>query len=309
MILVTGSSGFVGSNLVKIFRKKHELLGVDLNESETTDLVCDIGSSDLLSILEEKKSNEITIINLAAARFDFGAKPSDYYYHNVTANQKFLETISSLNIKKFIHVSSVASIDGESIRYSNHLSCDDAYRSTKFLQEIQTISWCKQNNVKYVSLLPSAIFSSKERSDTNIGKLQKILKYLPFIPKIDTKKSLTYLPNLISYIDEATDEGFLSGRYLAIEKPVLSVSEMITLLSNKKLLTSGVPFLKEILIITSKILYVIGGFGRIDLKLTPNRVEKLFKETAYDNVNSDEIDIYSYEKSSQENLKKILENL
>ncbi len=300
LILVTGSSGYVGTNLVKALRRKNFVIGVDLQESPNTDYICDIGSQKLFDILDQIKFTELIIINLAAARFDFGATASEYFNKNVSASQKFLKNLNSFNIKRFIHISSVASIDGESISYSKSLNCDDAYRVTKFLQEKEIISWCKENDVDYNSLLPSAIFSSNERSDTNIGKLQTFLRFLPFIPEINTRKSLTYMENLIDFIEKSIHGKFISGRYMTIEKPVLSVTQIIGLLSKRKLIILNIPFLKIFLNIASYILFVLGGFGRIDLKLTPNRVEKIFKETSYENEDYEDINVTSYSEEAEE---------
>lgn len=60
--------------------------------------------------------------------------------------------------------------------------------------------WCDINNIELTILYPSAIFSNDIRSDTNIGKLQSISQYIPFIPKIDNFKSLTYLPKFSQFI-------------------------------------------------------------------------------------------------------------
>lgn len=53
---------------------------------------------------------------------------------------------------------------------------------------------------------------------------------------------------------------------------------------------------------------MLGFFGRIDLKLTPNRVFKLFSDTSYSHVNWEYIDTVTYAsrkcKQLPENLKK-----
>ena len=89
-------------------------------------------------------------------------------------------------------------MDGKNISYSDNLNCDDAYRATKYIQETLIENWCDINNIELTILYPSAIFSNDIRSDTNIGKLQSISQYIPFIPKIDNFKSLTYLLNFLN---------------------------------------------------------------------------------------------------------------
>ena len=66
------------------------------------------------------------------------------------------------------------------------------------------------------------------------------------------------------------------------------------------------PFLLVILKIIAYSLYVLGLFGRIDLKLTPNRVVKLFSDTSYGQFISDYVDTETYASRNCEQLPAIL---
>ena len=304
--IVTGSSGFVASNLIPELKKIINVIGIDITNSSYTDYCIDIGDNDLEGILQNYSDHNITIINLAAARFDFGSEPDDYYYKNVQSTELFLKCIDKYNISKFIHMSSVASFDGKHLEYSKKLSCDDAYRVTKNLQENIIINWCTKNNIKHFIIYPSAIFLNKHRSDTNIGKLQNISKYLPFIPNIDVKKSLTFLPFLTNFVIQCINDRLSDGKYLTIERPVKTVTEILRLNIKRKLIVVKIPFLKYILFLISYTLYIFGGFGKIDMKLTPNRVVKIFKNTSYDNIKS--IDTHTYNKINSTDIAKIFNN-
>ena len=73
------------------------------------------------------------------------------------------------------------------------------------------------------------------------------------------------------------------GEYLTIERPVLSVSDILAELSGRKTVQVSVPFLQAILTLLAYLLWGALG-GRVDTKLTPNRVKKLFANTDYDVV-------------------------
>ena len=182
-ILVTGSSGFVASQLIPILKKEHDVVGLDLKPSTYTDYLVDISSKQQLSKILLNYNIEI-VINLAAARFDFGPSAEEYYKSNVTCHSDFLSNLDDLRIKHFIHVSSVASIDGQKINFNHNLGYDDSYRSTKYLQEKLILDWCRAKDIKNSILYPSAIFTLDPRPDTNIGKVQKLIKLLPIIPSI-----------------------------------------------------------------------------------------------------------------------------
>lgn len=305
-VLITGSSGYVASDLIPHLKKETNVFGVDKRNSNYSDLEAGIESREFKDCMDQFYGEEMVVVNLAAARFDFGATAPDYHKLNVECHQKFLKVLSSLNVRKFIHVSSVAALDGRNIAYSETLDCDDAYRATKYLQEVAIQKWCDEHNVALTILYPSAIFSDDPRSDTNIGKLQSVSKLIPFIPKIEVIKSLTYLPFFSKFIIESVAGKIPCGKYLTIEKSSLTVSQMIQVISGRPTKLVNIPFLPEILKITAKILYVLGLFGRVDLMLTPNRVVKLFSDTSYSHVNAMGIDTETYGSRNCIDLPEIL---
>ncbi len=296
----------MASNLVSLITKGTDFVGVDISPSEYTNVQTNIQSVEFKKYLERFDQKELVVVNLAAARFDFGATAMDYYKLNVECHQVFTKALSNLNIRKFIHVSSVAALDGQNISYSEKLDCDDAYRATKYLQEVMIQKWCDEHNVPLTILYPSAIFSDDPRSDTNIGKLQSVSKFIPFIPKIEVIKSLTYLPFFSKFIIDTVADEIPTGKYLTIEKPSLTVSKIIQVISGRPIKLVNIPFLSVILKIIANFLYVLGFFGRVDLKLTPNRVVKLFSDTSYSHVNSKDIDTETYALRNCKDLPEIL---
>ena len=123
-----------------------------------------------------------------------------------------------------------------------------------------------------------------------------------FIPKIEVTKSLTYLPFFQKFIIDLVAGEISTGKYLTIEKPSLTVSNMIQVISGRSIKLVHIPFFSGILKIIANFLYVMGFFGRIDLKLTPNRVVKLFSDTSYSNVDSMDIDTDTYASRNCEEL-------
>ena len=305
-VIVAGSSGYVASNLIPWLQKQTCVFGVDQSSSNHTHLQAGIESAELSEWLTQF-DDEIFIINLAAARSDFGAAAKDYFRLNVECHIDFLKSLELCKIKKFIHVSSVAAIDGRDIKYSEDLNCDDAYRSTKYLQEKLIKNWCEKRAIELFIVYPSAIFSRDARSDTNIGKLQSISRRLPFIPSVDVIKSLTFLPNLSKFITDLVVDDVPAGKYLTIEQPSLTVSEMIQIISGRPIRLIRIPGIKLLLRIIAYFLHIVGGFGRIDLKLTPNRVIKLFSDTSYNNL--DNIDTETYLLRNRDKLSDLLKGL
>ena len=277
-VIVTGSSGYVGSHIIDILKKNYDLLCIDKEPSIYTDIVADIADHTLESSLD--LNEEYILVNLAACRTDHDVTAKEYFESNVRKHEIFLEMLSRFKLLHFIHMSSVAAIDGASMEFDDGLNEDDAYRATKFLQSELIQRWCKKKKIPLTELLPSAIYHDAERRDTNIGKLQNIARYLPMIPKIENKKSLTYLPKLCEFTRFIISSR-MEGRFITIEMPVQTVTEII-----KRQIESNKPTIKffglqQILLVISYIAIFISKLINFEPRLTPNRVKKLFSDTSY----------------------------
>ena len=76
-ILITGSSGYVGSFLVPLLKKRFSVIAVDRVHSQYTDIVNDIADEELHSKLSLE--DDYVVIHCAAARFDYGLKAEIYF--------------------------------------------------------------------------------------------------------------------------------------------------------------------------------------------------------------------------------------
>lgn len=118
-ILVTGSSGFIGSRLVKRLRQDHiPVIGVDIKKAPTTDFILDLSDtskSDFLGSL--MKDQDIThVIHLAALiRVDEGEKePLEYWNANVKGTYTVLKAMNMIEHQpKLIFASSAAVYSSE----------------------------------------------------------------------------------------------------------------------------------------------------------------------------------------------------
>ena len=271
-ILITGSSGYVCSFLVPMLRRRFDVIALDVAEDANTDIVSDISADDLVGKLSSH--NEYIVIHCAAARFDYGIEAKVYFEENVLKTKAFLNTLESLNISQFIHVSSVAAIDGEGIEFDDRLDCDDAYRATKYLQQCEVIDWCRRNEVPWDVVMPSAIYDDAPRSDTNIGKLQAITRFFPVLPRIEVKKSLTFLPKFCLFIERRINTPSETC-FLTVEKPIRTVTQIMRDEAGRDLWSLHVPGLKFILLVLSWVSLGLASVLRREPLLTPSRVTKL----------------------------------
>ena len=107
--LITGGSGFVGSNLIKKLKNlNHNILNIDKKES-----VWHQDVSKYVNITDEKGLNNInyqadTIIHLAAEHRDDVSPKSLYYQVNVEGTKNIVKLAERNNINSIIFFSSVA---------------------------------------------------------------------------------------------------------------------------------------------------------------------------------------------------------
>lgn len=100
-ILITGSSGFVGSNLVKKLSKKHSIIQYDLVNNE------DVLNEKLLS----KKLQDVDlVIHLAAfiSAAESWERPMDYIRNNSLGTLSVVKCSMEVGVKKIIFFSSAA---------------------------------------------------------------------------------------------------------------------------------------------------------------------------------------------------------
>ena len=286
-LLITGSSGYLGKNLIKelIDNDNYCIVGVDKTESKHTNLTINLCAPYLRSKLDEliNPSDQLIILNLAAARTDRGVK-SAYNTDNILATQCFLESIKDLNIIKFIHISSVASFDGEKLFMKklklDDLNHDDCYRLTKFEQEKIVKEWCSKHKIPLNICYPSAIFSKDQPRNTNTFKLFRNVRLFPFLINSNAYKTLTFMPNLVKNIKYIIDND-VEGNLLAIEKPILTVSELQSLIASKmKLKRIKISVKPFIFVLLGRVWEAIFGIITKDPIITEQRVKKFFSSTS-----------------------------
>ena len=81
-ILITGSSGYVGSFLLTLLKERFDVTAIDMSQGADTDIVSDIAADDLFDKLSSNEN--YIVIHCAAARYDYGISANVFFEENVS---------------------------------------------------------------------------------------------------------------------------------------------------------------------------------------------------------------------------------
>lgn len=274
-ILLTGSSGFVGINLISYFGMNSKWSIVSFKREESF-------SQEGLT----KNFNGIdVVIHLAGKAHDLKnvSNPDDYYQGNTELTKMLYDAFLKSTATKFVYISSVKAV-ADSLEAP--LTEDQSpvpqthYGKSKLMAE-QYIQSRELNKCKsYYILRPCMIYGPGNKGNLNL--LHKLIsKGIPYpLASFKNKRSFLSVENLCFIIKEFLErDGIPSGIYNVADDEALSTNDLIKLIakaSDKK------PRLWEI---SPKLIRSMSKLGDLlKLPLTTERVNKLTENYIVDNT-------------------------
>jgi nucleoside-diphosphate-sugar epimerase len=236
-ILVTGSSGFIGSHLTTLLaRQGHELTGLDLVQPAGDYGVQRFMQGDVREIEDVRSALEgvDAVIHLAATHFDFGHSPEEYFENNETGMRVLLEGMREANVNALVFTSTIA-VYGDRFEYSSEQTPPaptSPYGESKLAAEKLIRQWQEeQPDRKAMVLRPCAVFG--ERNVTNMNNLIKQIDSGFFFLFGDGEniKAIAYVGNLIEAIRLLLDRaegGFHVFNYS--DQPELTVNQIVEII-------------------------------------------------------------------------------
>jgi nucleoside-diphosphate-sugar epimerase len=256
-IFITGSTGFVGKNLVSFLSNKFSFVIYD--------------RSDKIKIEQD------LVIHLAGKAHDLKnvSSPEEYYTVNTELTKKVFEAFLYSNAKVFITLSSVKAVADI---LDNELNEDyianpvTHYGKSKLLAEQYILSKEMPEDKRVYILRPCMIHGPGNKGNLNL--LYKIVsKGLPWpLGSFENQRSFCSIDNLFFIIQELIDnENIPNGVYNIADDVPLSTNELINLISESQ---------KKIFHIWNVPKFLINTFARIgDFLKLPLNSERLIKLT------------------------------
>ena len=230
-ILVTGGSGFIGTNLVTdLLKKGHEVSIYDKNISTPypeLSLVADIRNRDRLN----KALHGIDVIYHLAAEHRDDVKPVSLYYDvNVKGAENLVQAADNNNVRRIIFTSSVAVYGlnaGEPSEESTPNPFNE-YSKSKLQSEEVFNNWVRRKKDRSLVIVrPVVIFGEKNR-----GNVYELLRQIAsnrflMIGTGKNKKSMGYVRNISEFLTTFAKSAPGTQVYNYADKPDLTVNALV----------------------------------------------------------------------------------
>ena len=235
-ILVTGGSGFIGTNLTRdLLKEGHKVTIYDKRKSESYPDLCIVGDIRDKEKLTSSMAGSDAVYHLAAEHRD-DVKPLSLYYEvNVRGAENIIYSLKKNDVKRLIFTSTVAvyglnsgeSHDDSPLRPFNDYGKSKCNAETIFSQWVGS----DKNNCLII-VRPTAIFGEKNRGNVYTLLNQISSSKFIMIGKGVNKKSLGYVLNLTSFLASLLE--FKPGQFIYnyADKPDLSMNELIEIFYN-----------------------------------------------------------------------------
>jgi nucleoside-diphosphate-sugar epimerase len=244
-ILITGYSGFLGSHiLTNLSQKGHTI--IKLGRNHNADIICDLSK-------EKFKFIDFDYVIHVAGKAHVHPKSKEeieeFYDVNYIGTKNLIASISKVNIKSLIFISTVAVYGketGELIDESYPLLGESPYALSKIKAEKEVIAFGKRSKTNTVILRLPLITGDKP-----VGNLKNIIlairrNYYFRIGKGDARRSIVSANDVAEVIPELFDiDGVYN--YSDCKHPKISdIDVVIAKKYNKKIRTLPFSFLRKV---------------------------------------------------------------
>jgi nucleoside-diphosphate-sugar epimerase len=290
-ILLTGSSGYIGTRLADRLTEQGAVVqGVD-REPYEGDSVSSVVTGDLLDKSTLKRMNDDVdcVCHLAAAKGDWGISEEEYYRDNLEATRTVIEAGVEAGVKDWVFYSTVSTLgphhqsvgEGASFSPINPYGASKAEAEKLFHQLAE-----EEPDARILIIRPSVVYGPGNPPGTNIYRLIDAIHNRRFamVGPGEAIKSTSYIENLLEatlFLMERMECGVQT--YIYVDEPALTTGTLVERIY--RLLGKTPPSWHIPLSVASSIAAVsdvAADLTGIDFPITAARIEKFNRSTNFD---------------------------
>lgn len=274
MILLTGSTGFLGKKIVEFFSQTKTKI-TTVGRKNENDICCDL-SKETLSLGSFQYNTVIHAAGKAHSIPNSKEENKQFFDINVKGTQNLLNSLQISGLpKNFVFISSVAVyglVSGHKIIESEELKAIDPYGASKIFAEKIILDWCSKNDV-CCTILRLPLLVSKNPPG-NLGAMLRAIRkgYYFNIGGGNTKKSMVLVRDVVRFIPLISTIGGVFNLTDGVHPSFKELS--IALSPNKKIFNLPLNI--------AMILGLIGDFLGNKSVLNTKKVKKITSNLTFD---------------------------
>ncbi|WP_414931765.1 NAD-dependent epimerase/dehydratase family protein [Vibrio europaeus] len=234
-ILVTGATGFIGTNLTQLNHNFRCVvrLGEHHSFSDSYAVQTIDASTDWSNCFDGVDA----IIHLAGLAHSKSYTDSEYQAVNAEGTLRLALKAAEAGVKRFVFISSIG-VNGTNSFDSPFLPSDvanpqNSYARSKYEAELGLWDIANQTDLEVVIVRPTLVYGSK--APGNFGMLTKLVKYMPFLPfgLANNRRDFISVSNLVDLLVVCAKHKNAPGNiFLASEGNTLSTKEFVNALAS-----------------------------------------------------------------------------
>jgi len=300
-ILITGASGFVGTNLIPYLTERNlEIIPFSRKNR---------GSYDCITSEYIKIEDIDTIVHLAGKAHDLrkSVNPQEYFEINTRLTTQLFETFLKSSARTFIYISSIKAIaDSTEFPLTEDILPDPLtdYGKSKLAAEQYLLSQSLLADKRIIILRPCMIHGTGNKGNLNL-LYQIVRKGIPYpLAAFDNRRSFLSIENLCFAIYELIIRRDInSGVYNICDDESISTTEII------KMMSDSLGRSEKLLKIPKNLIRLIASVGDIlPLPLNNERLQKMTEDYLVNNEKLKKVIQKPFPVNAVDGFKKTIES-
>lgn len=227
-LMITGASGFIGSNFIEKYKEEYNIIPVDLIKERPEDL---------------NYKGVDCILHLAALVHQMKGAPKEKYFEvNTELTRKIAESAKKSGVNHFIFYSTVAVYGTHGyFEHDKILSIDSptnpqtAYAKSK-LQAEEILLEMQETNFRITILRPPMVYGNN--CPGNMKRLEKLVEIFPILPfgNDENRRTIVHVDKLLEITNKVIKEKDC-GIIIPSDKESISIREIILMVMKTKIKT------------------------------------------------------------------------